>query len=552
MSTMPLKDSKDWSKRMAGLKPGWIILFLIGILWFGSFIVIKGFSDFPLNDDWVHAISVKHLLETGEFTLIDYCGSTIIVQVLWGALFCSSGFSFSALRLSVIVLGFLGLWTVAEIGKKLHLPLKQASIIVLALLFNPLYFSLSGTFMTDVPFLVVSLFAVFFFVKAIEDESVWNLIFVCVFSILATLIRQIGLLLPVILLVAFCLRKPFNLKLIFLSIVSFIVVFLLFKGYLFYLNSNDILPSCFSGSEVVINNLLSGQIFKKVVKVFIYFSLYLGLFSLPVSLLFIKKEHFRKHWMVLLVLIICSCVLMYCIFSDIIRFPLGNIVNDIYIGPLTFLDSFWQGENLPAKIHWLGAAFIIFLTLLGFVIYILLLWDKIKSIRLNALLVFERIQIGLFVYALIYVTFLAFANTLFERYFLPSIVVGFFVIIPKRIHVLQGNFRIILALLFILLCGGFSLLGHKSYLEVNEARWEAVNSLLDKGVSSEKIDGGYEFNGWCNYDDELQNETKWWVKDVEYVIVYGELTGSEVVSEFTYYDWLNQEEKTVKILQYKK
>ncbi|WP_430814758.1 hypothetical protein [Carboxylicivirga sp. RSCT41] len=551
MSSKLYKDNKDWLVQIVGFKSGWLIVSFVAILWFGSFMAIKGLSDFPLNDDWVHAISVKHLIDTGEFTLIDYCGSTIITQVLWGVIFCSAGFSFSALRLSVVVLGFIGLWTIKEIGEKLHLSVKYTGVIVLTLFSNPLYYTLSGTFMTDIPFLVVSLLVVFFFIKAVKNESVWNFIFVCIFSILATLIRQIGLLLPLVLLAAFCVRKPFNLKLLIYSIASVVVVFLLLEVYLFYLKTNDILPSYFSGSEVIINNLLSGQIIKNLIKVFVYFSLYVGLFSLPVCLMYIRKELFRKHRIFVLMSVICSSVLIFLIYSGIITFPLGNVVNDIYIGPLTFLDTFWQGENLPAKMHWLGVGFVLFLTQFGFIMYVLLLWDKIKSVRLNEVLIVERIQIGLCVFGVIYIAFLALANTLFERYFLPSIVVGFFVIIPKNRLELQGNFRLLISLSLILLSGSFSLLGHKTYLEVNEARWKAANSLIDKGVSAENIDGGYEFNGWCNYNDQLSEEVKWWVKDVEYAITCGELSGADVINEIPYYDWINQEEKTIKILHLK-
>ena len=62
-------------------------------------------GEFPLNDDWSYAWSVKALLEDGRLAFTGWVSMPRVAQVLWGWLFTlPAGFSFTALRLSAVVL----------------------------------------------------------------------------------------------------------------------------------------------------------------------------------------------------------------------------------------------------------------------------------------------------------------------------------------------------------------------------------------------------------------------------------------------------------------
>jgi hypothetical protein len=84
---------------------------LLALIWTFMVIVVNPVGNFPLNDDWAYGYSVQALVENGQLRFSDWTASNLFGQVLWGALFCLPfGFSFTALRLSTAVLGFVGVF----------------------------------------------------------------------------------------------------------------------------------------------------------------------------------------------------------------------------------------------------------------------------------------------------------------------------------------------------------------------------------------------------------------------------------------------------------
>ena len=87
-----------------------VAIILICLVWTVLAIVIDPRGDFPLNDDWAYGLPVKALMERGEFRLTDWTVASLVSQEFWGALFClPAGFSYTALRISTLVLGLVGL-----------------------------------------------------------------------------------------------------------------------------------------------------------------------------------------------------------------------------------------------------------------------------------------------------------------------------------------------------------------------------------------------------------------------------------------------------------
>jgi Dolichyl-phosphate-mannose-protein mannosyltransferase len=108
------------------------------------------------------------------------------------------GFSFVVLRLATLVLAWAGLlaWygTLRELGTG---PL-LAVLGTLMLWCNPVFFGLSHSFMTDVPFVSLMNAALFFDVRWVNRGRTWDLGLGSVFVILAVLIRQPGVALALI------------------------------------------------------------------------------------------------------------------------------------------------------------------------------------------------------------------------------------------------------------------------------------------------------------------------------------------------------------------
>ncbi len=174
-----------------------------------SILLVNPLYDYPVGDDWTYALSVQYFLETGRLRLPDESAASLIFQTLWGALFCwPFGFSFSALHLSTLALSLAGLWAFYRLCA-LRLEDARAEVAsswfpllaTLALWFHPIFFALSFTFFTDVPFFALFLLALYFFAKSRaarrEQERARALVLGTVFSGFAVLVRQYAILLPI-------------------------------------------------------------------------------------------------------------------------------------------------------------------------------------------------------------------------------------------------------------------------------------------------------------------------------------------------------------------
>ena len=126
------------------------------MMWSVPLVAPRPLQNTPFIDDWVYAWAVEHLLETGELRILDWSVSQNVAQVLWGALFCLPlGFPFTALRLSTWVASLLGLLGLNALLRELGARRGDALVGVAVLAFYPVYFILSLSFMTDVPFVTL-------------------------------------------------------------------------------------------------------------------------------------------------------------------------------------------------------------------------------------------------------------------------------------------------------------------------------------------------------------------------------------------------------------
>jgi len=131
-------------------RPDAVALALLAAIWILIIVIIHPIGNFPLNDDWVYGKTVKLLVEHGQLKFGDSF-ATYLGQVLWGWLFClPAGFSFSALRLSSLVLALLGSWAMYGLLKEMGVGRAIAFVGSLTLLTNPVFMSLASTFMTDI------------------------------------------------------------------------------------------------------------------------------------------------------------------------------------------------------------------------------------------------------------------------------------------------------------------------------------------------------------------------------------------------------------------
>ena len=151
--------------------PGAILL----LVYFSVAIPLHLFANVPLHDDWTYAWSVEHFLKTGKLAVLDWSIHYPFAQILWGALFCLPfGFSFSALRVSTVMLTWLGALALYGTLRELGRARTDSLIAALVLVANPVFFLLTFSFMTDVPFVSVSNIAFFSLCAHSRKGSHWT------------------------------------------------------------------------------------------------------------------------------------------------------------------------------------------------------------------------------------------------------------------------------------------------------------------------------------------------------------------------------------------
>jgi hypothetical protein len=154
-------------------------------------------ANVPVIDDWVYAWSVEHLVSTGRLRVLEYSAIYPVSQILWGSLFAGiAGFSFVALRLSTVTLSVIACVSVHATLREIGCRRSTALLGAMALAFDPVYFALSFSFMTEIPFICASALALYWFVRAVQREQTGALWLGGMFSVLAFLVRPIGIALP--------------------------------------------------------------------------------------------------------------------------------------------------------------------------------------------------------------------------------------------------------------------------------------------------------------------------------------------------------------------
>jgi 4-amino-4-deoxy-L-arabinose transferase-like glycosyltransferase len=151
------------------------LLALLGLtaLWALVITLIGIGGDYPLNDDWAYAWSARHLAETGEVRILDWASPSLVTHMAWGALLVRVfGPSYVVLRVGTLFWALLGLWLLYALGRRAQLGVQRALVLTLGLALSPWFVNLSFTYMTEVPWLTLTLAACLCLACATEDRAV--------------------------------------------------------------------------------------------------------------------------------------------------------------------------------------------------------------------------------------------------------------------------------------------------------------------------------------------------------------------------------------------
>ncbi|MEZ5043743.1 MAG: glycosyltransferase family 39 protein [Saprospiraceae bacterium] len=502
----------------------------LGFLWIMAIIVVNPIGEFPLNDDWAYAKSVFDLVETGEMVMVNWPAMTLVAQIYWGALFCKvAGVSFTILRFSTLISSFIGGLAFYYLARELSRNQRPAAFATLVLFFNPLYFSLSFTFMTDVHFLAAFLLAFLFFSKNIRRPHLVYLALATLFSIVATLIRQPGLLVPFVFMLIGFLTEGKHFKRILLNTIPFLLTLSAFVAYSLWLKLGTSTPNNVQSVKDLLLGIFSNSLgfhFYRSVSVL----LYVGFFMLSFLVAFLPaKSKGMSRSMIKQVLLWMGCILVLYLGS--VFFPIGNIFYNLGLGPKLLKDAYY-GQNISPQLPawaWMGIKYIgvIATSILLFAIPKKMISLK-KAVFGSPLHHLRLVKLALSVTFLAFGSFLVISTYFFDRYTLPLIACAILMVLPYQRKWSKGSYGA--GVLLLLFFATFSLSATQHYLAWNRTRWEAVDYLMkEKQVSPEHIDAGFEVNAWYQagpiHKEDKYGKSWWFVTEDDYVLSFGLLPG---------------------------
>ena len=519
----------------------------LGLLWVSMAFLVHPIGDFPVQDDWAYALAVRSLVDDGVYRIPDFVSANLGPLVHWGALFCwPFGFSFTALRVSTLVLGLVGVGAVYFLVREVWGDRRMALVVAATVLVNPIYFALANTFMTDVPFMALIAIAMALIVRGLRREDPAVLVSGLVTCLVAVLVRQFALVIFcgfACAWVARCRFHPREIIKAFAPLGIGIAAHVAFNQWL--------IQTARKGPSAGISDITAASfgefVYSSAHELFIAIN-ELGLFLLPIAVLCFSRSWrgpAGRRWPALVALGIGVAIAWFMV-AERLTMPLtGDTLHYFGIGPLMLRDTLLIGWNLPPLTAALKGFWIVMtaLAVAGATLIVLALatgsaglFDRARALRESLRRAWPAIFFA--VTALAYLAmllFLATRHTLFDRYLLPLMLIVALALpaMGERVAALRWR-RAGYAFAGIFLVGSacFSVISTHDFLAWNRTRWMALHDLMhEDGVTPRRIDGGYEFNGWFLYDPRYEphdEKSWWWVDDDEFMIAAGPMPGYRI------------------------
>ncbi|MBY0551752.1 MAG: glycosyltransferase family 39 protein [Candidatus Obscuribacterales bacterium] len=544
--------------------PGYKGLLVLLAVWLCSMIAIDISGEFPLNDDFSYAKAAFALASQGKFMVTDWTCMTLVTQVVIGAAVAKVfGLSFFALRLITTAASVSGIIAFYSVFSILGRSSKVALMAAACLAFNPIYYSLSATFMTDVLGLSLSLWTVFFFLSYRKSRTTTNLILTCLLGILATLLRQDSIVLLLGLAIANALNwflsgspREYRLHAV-LGAAPLAISWIALKlfDYGFPLINEGGMPTYYSGfgsvSATIQANGIEASV-KSMVAQVIQALFYGGLFVAPFACAMKVTDARMRRLYVFSFAASLLLAAALCLSGQ--GMPMGgNILHRAGVGPMLFLDlETGHHDHFPEL--WSGIYFLgTYLSSCGVVCLLLTGCNALESfVTTNASPATERDDkfdycLGLTI-GLLWLALSGIKMSNFDRHFL-------LLVLPTCVLLTRfcREFAVARFAAVVLCFATYSVPGTHDYLAANRAKLQAYNYLRqDMGIPPEEIDAGIELNGFYLFSGKLPRESKvkfWFAKGDRFLLTLGPMAGYKVVKSFEFSRWLAHESRQVEILE---
>lgn len=531
-------------------------------------IITNPVGEFPLGDDWSYSRIVLTLITKNRLELLPVQTALGIGHILWGAIFAKIfGFSMTVLRISVLTLGLVGIWSTYFMFKSLGNRSLISFWSALTIAATPLYFGIANSFMTDISFYTFSVTAYFFLIRYLCRGGYRAFIAGFCLTCLAAITRQVAIIIPIAFSLAYFFHKGFTKQarlhagifiLIFFS--AFWILHLLIKNTaslpVGYSNAFRLFPYFFSSLTSLHNTPFFLLAFVWRISVCL---IYLGFFLFP-SLLLLLPAQWKllnpKEKLIAAGITLCHItflIILNRISGAQFLMPSGiNYIYDFGFGPVTITGA--EIKPTAPPILW------IIVTLFGII--------GSGIILSNFLIPFFRFfrnprKAESFPNAWVWVLctsscvlyFLPWSLFgQFDRYFIFYMPIILLLVLSQSGSNPQIYFRLLLPMsaVLILFIGFYSVAGTHDYLNWHRVRWSILRGMMKNNISPMEIDGGYEFNGWytyylsqdpMRYSDDIRfrntaNKNFWWVYDDAYILSLKPLPKYHLIQSFPISRWL--------------
>lgn len=429
------------------------------------------------------------------------------------------GFSFTALRLSTLTLGLVGIIGQYGLLRQLGADRRIAVFGAALLAFNPYYIHLSYSFMTDIPFLALMIVSMLLLIRGLDFNRNGEILAGLLLAVMAMFIRQIGLMILIGFVVAYPLRRGFDRRWLLLALVPAVGAVGLLSLSEFVLKQLGQLPGSYhvksEGVTAVLSHIMHLRLgaVRRPLQGVVLLIMYVGQWCLPLGLLVVPT-----------VLGTLTPLVRRLAVVWIAGFTVGISSLLAFIGwlmPMTdnMLCDFGMGVralagDLP---HAPVLVWVVVTALAALGSALVLLVTAVLSRELwlggHATDVVPKVWrwhvAFLFVIAILDFAPMAFSYaSLFDRYllvFLP-LTLGLLVALGLTRWPITSPWYTGAAMLVLTAFLGFGVAATHDYLEWNRVCWAAASELQNRlELPPAEIDGGFEYNNFHNARERLRS-----------------------------------------------
>jgi hypothetical protein len=500
-------------------------------------LLVRPFQNTPFLDDWVYAWSVENLLKGGRLLVPEFTNNINIVQILWGWLVSLPvGFSFVALRISTWLVAVVSLCGLYLMLRDLEVPRGDALLGTATLGVYPIFALLSVTFMSDVPFVSLTILASFAMVRATRARSAPWLITATLLASAAAGVRMVAVVTPVAMFLTLVFggdgwgRRRGRWALALVPLAVFAAVWWWYRSHIFY--SADLSGVDNTTSERIEMLQFALPLLPRMLgETLALMAGTLGLALLPLSIACVGSHTIRRAglYSVALVLVLAA------LYAAGLRYPLPLMTGSTWalneLGGASLLVPNYNLPPVPAIICWtalvVGAVSLATATAA----------TTMTRRRWAAGELFLILAMGghFLLMALIWL--------INDRYALVLVPYAIALLLAARPRLHRATAGVGLIVVMIVTIAGI-----KDHLSYNRALWTAVDTLHQSGIPARDINGGYIVNGWLQYvhpEHAYRNargniEIPWLNGDnlLPYEITNDVPEGSHLLQTFGYRRWL--------------